>query len=132
MNSGEVQCGNEVRDEPWSDPWTFHRCPNVAEYLVAIRDGSNEMWVCGQHARGYGKRGKVLARATPERPAEETITMIGRWGTLVAAEAASRAKRSQLLADGRTILYQGMFIHPDGTSEVPPWKSGHESDEASQ
>lgn len=113
---GEIRCGSRVSFDPGSEPDEPVRCPNVAEYHVALRDGDWDTWVCADDVRWWAKSGQILGRVSESNPAFETDAMALEWGTPDEAErAAERLKRSAL-DRGHSFVSDGIEYLPDGTA----------------
>jgi len=111
----EVRCNSRVWFQP--EYATFARCPNAAEFKVAFRNGAFPQWVCSDHVRWWAKSGLVLGRSPSQAPAFETDAMVLAWGDLEESEQAGASLRAAHLAAGHTVIYRGMLMRPDGTSE---------------
>lgn len=106
--------------DPVSEPDQRLRCPNVAEYHVAFRDGGWDQWVCGEHVRWWAQRGQILGRTSESSPAFESDAMALEWGSPEESERAGEALKRNALEKGHGFLSGGIVYLPDGT--VRPFK----------
>ena len=123
-SSGEVRCGSRVGFDPAREPDDPVRCSNVAEYHVALRDGSWDEWVCGEHVRWWAESGQVLGRASESIPAFESDAMAAAWGSPEEAERATEALKKSAINKGHSFISGEIEYLPDGTAR--PFKLSYE------
>jgi hypothetical protein len=49
--------------------------------------------------------------------------MVIEWGSPEESAAAREARWNRMLAEGHTMLRNGVVYHPDGTTSLPWWKT---------
>lgn len=115
---GELRCSRDLRKIPKDMSAPGELCPNVAEYLLSFRDGAFPVWVCGRHVEWWGRRQKVIRRASLEYPPAATESVVMQWGTAEESEEAAKAWMARSRSEGRAVIQFGTMYLPDGT-EMP-------------